>query len=345
MFFSYLTMQKIWDLSILDVATKLQIQYGTKGTFRKCRCFMHADKNPSMWFKTSNNTWSCPVCGKGGGLVSLVRLHEGLSFDEAVRWIAREFNIPVEEENSVKYNHPKTIRPMPKLTTTTTESPSTSLLDFKYVAMAQSTETTFCRSLVSTGILTARQMEQAAALYHLGRTNDGGVIFWSIDHHQQLHEGKIMWYLDDCHRNHRHDPSTISSRLKNCGVLTNDWQASFCLFGQHLLRNDDRIIAIVESEKTAVICSQYMSEYIWMACGGLTRLKPEVFVPLKDHRIIVFPDTDPNGEAHRQWTGHCKEAARLTGQNIYVSPILEQKATPSQKERKIDIADFLIESK
>lgn len=337
-------MQKIWDLSILDVASKLQIKYGSRGKFRKCKCFMHADKNPSMWFKVSNNTWSCPVCNKGGGLVSLVRKHEGLSFEEAVRWIARQFDIEVEEE-PVRYrplrmyNPPKNIQPMQ----VQQQQQQPMQIDAQYVVRSASTSTVFCRSLVSTGILTAEQMQSAASLYHLGATRDGGVIFWYIDQHQQPVEGKVMWYGEDCHRDHSRDPSTISSRLKTAGMFPKDWNAGVCLFGQHLVAGDERTIAIVESEKTAVICSQIMPEYVWLACGGLSRLRPEAFMPLKGHRIIVFPDTDPKGEAHRQWTSNCNEASQLTHQDIYVSPLLEQYATPQQKERKIDIADFLVE--
>ena len=37
------------------------------------------------------------------------------------------------------------------------------------------------------------------------------------------------------------------------------------------------------------------------------------------------------------------KAQRLLGQTIHLSPLLEQKATPEQKRRKIDIADLLLE--
>lgn len=335
-------MQQVWDLSILDVAAKLDIKYGKSGNFRKCLCFMHADKNPSMWLKVSNNTWSCPVCNKGGGLVSLVREHEGLSFRDAVMWLARQFNIDAEEKQirygpRHKYNPPKTVQPMQ-----TNQQPIR--IDVEYVVRSRSTDTVFCRSLVSTGILTPEEMQSAACLYHLGTTRDDGVIFWYIDHLQQPHEGKVMWYKDDCHRDHNHNPTTISFRLKKAGLLTKDWKADVCLFGQHLVTDNERSIAVVESEKTAVICSQYMPEYVWLACGGLGRLTPEMFKPLKGHRIIVFPDTDPKGETHRQWSRICKDASLLIGRPIFVSNILERHSTEDQKQRKIDIADFLTEN-
>ena len=74
-------------------------------------------------------------------------------------------------------------------------------------------------------------------------------------------------------------------------------------------------------------------------------LKPELLAPLVKNRIIIFPDADPEGEAYKQWTDIVNEAQRLYRFRypIRLSPLLEQKATKAQKERKIDIVDFLFE--
>ncbi len=102
-------------------------------------------------------------------------------------------------------------------------------------------------------------------------------------------------------------------------------------------------IAIVESEKTAIILSEKFPDFIWLSCGGLQMFKPELLEPLLQHRIIIFPDTDPQGEAFRQWTQVALDAQRLYKfrYSLRVSPLLEQHATPEQKEAKIDLVDFL----
>jgi hypothetical protein len=46
------------------------------------------------------------------------------------------------------------------------------------------------------------------------------------------------------------------------------FQLSQCLFGEHLLKDTETPVAIVESEKTAIIASCYYPEFIWLACGG-----------------------------------------------------------------------------
>ncbi|WP_394341409.1 DUF6371 domain-containing protein [Salinimicrobium sediminis] len=59
-----------------------------------------------------------------------------------------------------------------------------------------------------------------------------------------------------------------------------------CLFGLHLLNSDkQKAIALVESEKTAVIASIAFPQFIWMATGGLMNLKG----PHADN-LIFFPD-------------------------------------------------------
>ena len=203
-------------------------------------------------------------------------------------------------------------------------------------------------------------MHNAARNYRLGATRDGGVIFWMIDTDERVREGKVMYYLTDCHRDHNRSPTTISSILKKQGKLTEDFRAAYCLFGLHLLSDDtapddDTIVAVVESEKTAVICSELIpaiqsklhperqSPVIWLASGGLTSLNVEKLAPLVGRRVIIFPDTDPDGKAFAQWSTIAKEASRALGQPFPVSDILERQASPEQKQRKIDIADLLLE--
>ena len=43
-----------------------------------------------------------------------------------------------------------------------------------------------------------------------------------------------------------------------------------CLFGEHLLSEiPTKPVAIVESEKSALVATHYMPEFIWLATGGI----------------------------------------------------------------------------
>ena len=59
--------------------------------------------------------------------------------------------------------------------------------------------------------------------------------------------------------------------------------------------------------------------------------------------IVLFPDTDPDLRAYSRWYNEATEARRKYDLDITVSPLLELRATPDQKRRKIDLVDFLFE--
>ena len=210
------------------------------------------------------------------------------------------------------------------------------------------TNSHFCRSVVANGYLTQQQMQHAALRYRLGMARDGGVIFWQIDHAEHVYDGKIMYYQDNCHRDHNHAPTWVSAELKHF-YLGDDYPYdslpgfSHCLFGTHLLREDLKPVAVVEAEKTAIICSERYPDFIWLAPGGLEALKPEVLFPLRDRKVILFPDTDETGETYKKWYAIAQSAQRLLGRPIRVSPFLELHATPNQKSRKIDIVDLIFD--
>ena len=98
-----------------------------------------------------------------------------------------------------------------------------------------STDSTFCRALVSCGYLSEEQMQRAADRYRLGRSRDGGVIFWQIDQEGHTRDGKIMFYRDDCHRDKSRHPDWTSARMKAHYGYDGDLPVERCLFGLHLL--------------------------------------------------------------------------------------------------------------
>ena len=210
----------------------------------------------------------------------------------------------------------------------------------------------FCDAVVRAGYLSYEQMFSAACRYCVGASKLGGVIFWQIDHEGRVHDGKVMYYLPDCHRNKDKSahPTWVSALLARRNGNPKG-TSSHCLFGLHQLTSDiihqPSNIAIVEAEKTAFILSELYPEYIWLATGGLSEVQPEKFRPLRGHKVVMFPDTDPDGIAFRCWNEAAREVMRSVfwedSPPIRVSPLLELKATAAQKQRKIDILDYLFE--
>ena len=108
---------------------------------------------------------------------------------------------------------------------------------------------------------------------------------------------------------------------------------------------DKKSVCVVEAEKTAVIMSEVYPQFVWMAAGGLSALSAEKLRPLRDHKVVLFPDTDPDGTTYACWKAIAKEASRSFLSPVYVSPLLERQATPEQKAAKIDIVDLLFNPK
>ena len=208
-------------------------------------------------------------------------------------------------------------------------------------------DSTFMRSVVATGLLTDEEARAAADLYQLGTSKEKWVVFWEIDAEGRVRDGKAMDYDERCHRvkhseGGRGSVTWISAEMKRRNRLPRDWEATRCLFGQHLMAQRPLdTICIVESEKTAVILSQKVPDCIWMATGGMGMLNLDKLSALEGRKVILYPDTDPEGEAYKKWYDIAWNAKVRLGMDIIISDVLEKNATPEQKEAKIDLVDFL----
>ena len=217
-------------------------------------------------------------------------------------------------------------------------------------AQRLSSKSCFCRAVVSCGYLSHRQMVHAAWRYRLGRSKNDAVIYWQIDQLGETHDGKLMWYGPDCHRLKNRNATWVYFLIKqHYGVPQDTFESTHVFFGLHLLSASVKsVVCIVEAEKSAIILSELYPQCIWLAAGGMDGLQVNKFLPLRHHKVILFPDTDPDRRAFKKWSdAACDVMAShfWPKENpIRVSPILELHATPSQKERKIDLVDFLFES-
>lgn len=94
-----------------------------------------------------------------------------------------------------------------------------------------------------------------------------------------------------------------------------------CLFGEHLLKTASRI-GIVESEKSALICSILMPEITWIATGGCNGCKwteSAVFQPLSGKRVVLYPDAGMLAKWEEK-----AEILRSSGIDVTVSQICEE---------------------
>ncbi|MFR9651045.1 MAG: DNA primase [Rikenellaceae bacterium] len=68
-----------------------------KGVNYQACCPFHNEKTPSFVVSPSKGIYRCFGCGKGGSVVSFVMEHDGLSYPEALKVIAKKYGIEVHE--------------------------------------------------------------------------------------------------------------------------------------------------------------------------------------------------------------------------------------------------------
>lgn len=176
--------------------------------------------------------------------------------------------------------------------------------------------------------------------YNIGTSKKwgGSAIFWQVDIDGNVRAGKIMLY--DSRTGHRvKEPHCYVSRVHSELKLP-DFHLKQCLFGEHLLaKNPTAPVAIVESEKTAIICFAFVPDILWLATGGMNGcFNASTMSVLKGRNVTLFPDLG----AFDIWS---QKAVLLSGicQRVTVSNILEKNSTDEQRRCGLDIADFFLE--
>lgn len=91
------TIQQV--LSSYDIVEYIEryVKLTRKGSNRVGLCPFHSEKTGSFTVSASRQRWHCFGCGKGGNLISFVMEHDSLSFPDAVRHLAKEKGISVDE--------------------------------------------------------------------------------------------------------------------------------------------------------------------------------------------------------------------------------------------------------
>jgi len=172
----------------------------------------------------------------------------------------------------------------------------------------------------------AKEVESLYFLSDYGRS----VIFWQIDQLGRIRSGKIMEY----------NPATGKRVKDENGKSAINWihkkpfNLKQCLFGLHLSKEyPNKVIGIVESEKTAVIMQINEPRLIWMACGSLNGFKMEYLAPLRLRKIIGFPDKG----CFEIWNQTAEKLNEI-GFSITINEVLENNPVAKVGD---DIADLI----
>ncbi len=162
---------------------------------------------------------------------------------------------------------------------------------------------------------------------------EGAAVFWQMGQDLKPRSGKVIQY--DRFTGKR-DKVTKANWMHSIatGKRMDELGCAQCLFGEHLLyKYPDRPVAIVESEKTALICSCVYPSHVWLASGGLHGLDVSKCMALSGRDVTFFPDQGVLAE----WTERAMDLEPMLASCV-VSDIMECIGAADGE----DLADYIV---
>jgi DNA primase len=91
------TIQQILSrIDIIDVVGEF-VKLKKRGASYLGLCPFHNEKTPSFTVSPSKEIYKCFGCGKSGNSISFIMEHEKYSYVDALKWLAKKYNIEIEE--------------------------------------------------------------------------------------------------------------------------------------------------------------------------------------------------------------------------------------------------------
>lgn len=175
--------------------------------------------------------------------------------------------------------------------------------------------------------------------YNVGTSQKwgGSTIFWQVDIDGKIRTGKVMCY--DSKTGHRIKEPMARVSWAHAELELPDFNLKQCFFGEHLLSTlPNHPVCIVESEKSAIIASLFISGCVWIASGGKHGCwNSKSIEALRGRDVTLIPDLGA--------TSFWKEKQSLLKpicHSVHLFYQLELEATEEQKREGLDVADFLL---
>lgn len=315
-------------------------------------CPFHNEKTPSfaVYPKTSRypmGSFHCYGCGRGGNNPVDFLMLMNLDFRSAVKALAHDAGIPFpydERCDEVKIDSDVYTKPLQKPCRDFHLEPQPEYLPMKRIESS------------------ARIADRSNLFHYLSNRFPSHVeairnVFWDyrvgcsqyynlngcsacstfpmIDEYGNCHRLKIIPFpLDSHHRIKSHDKRRdITQR---CGKGTR-----LTYFGSHLLsKYPNKPLAVVESEKTAIVGQIFFDQFLWIATGGKGNLKPHHASFMKGRILNLFPDVDGLVDDNKgvSWVKRADEL-RADGHTVLIADSLLRQCDPNGKD---DICDIIL---
>ena len=169
---------------------------------------------------------------------------------------------------------------------------------------------------------------------------DGATVFWQTDNQNKIRTGKIMLYNSETGKRIKEPYNHVT--WVHSVLHKGDYNLKQCFFGEHLLPEDkSRPVALVESEKTTLIASYYLPQFLWIASGGKNGcFNANSLSVLAGRSVVLFPDLG----ATDYWQSKIG-LMKSYGIKVQMFDYLEVNATENERKEGYDIADYLLKVK
>lgn len=298
-------------------------------------------------YKGRNTRHECPSCHKKQCFTRYIDTEGMIQFPDYVGRCDHENNCGYHftpkryfEENTVVTFDGRQSAKMPKVPRIS--EPKIIPYFFDAALMANSEKAYDRHNLCAflSGILGKEQSIRQMKLYHTGTSKDGSTAFWQVDVNGNIRTCKIIGYNPETgHRlkGPEHHPYWLHSLMK-----IDKERIRQCFFGEHLINKEEnkgKPIAIVESEKTAIVASLYIPDFVWIAAGGSNGMFSQADLSVfRNRKVILVPDLGMYDNWH-------DKAISLVRQSIDASvyDFLEKNASEEDRKAGFDIADYLLQ--
>ena len=293
--------------------------------------------------------YACPACGKIR-FVPYVDTYTGEQVDPVVGRCDREdscgYHLTPKEHFLMTGKNPfsSVVIPARKREPAPEQEPSFIDASLMQGSLRNYEQNNFCRWLH--GVFGGQKAFELTAAYQIGtskyrfrckdfpgyQSETGSSVFWQIDGGGRVRAGKVMLYDSSTGRRVKEPFAHVQWVHKV--LKLEPYRLQQCLFGEHLLSVDQmRPVAIVESEKTAIVAAGFMPEFLWLATAGKNSLNKEKLKAVQGRRVVLFPDL----MAFEKWREIVNGMPGVT-----VSDILERRATEADRAAGLDLADYLL---
>lgn len=321
--------QQLKQIDLIDIVGHY-VQLKRSGSQHKGLCPFHSERTPSFFVSPSKGYYCFGCEAAGGDAIDFIMAVEQKTFAEACEQLAGMYGV-------ILGGTAPSFRPQIK----PKEPPKALANDFIPCDLIKANLAYYNQNnlyLFLASILGEEMAGNLCQKYGIGSSlyfGEGTTLFAQRDINGNYRQVKVILYdLASGKRRKDITPLIIGRSPKLMGKGANLVQ---CFFGEHLLRDCHYPVAIVESEKTAAICSCYYPQFVWIATGGKSgcnMTRPDVNKVLKGRHIHLFPDVDGIND----WNKASDELIRQ-GFSVFVNDIMANNAPKGSKE---DIADLIL---